>query len=215
MDNDKSQNKVMAIFDFDKTLVRIDSFRLFAHLIAGTIAGRLRCLWLAVLCKFRFMSNTRYKERILETFWFSKTPESQAAILESFHRQLHEKQNTVVTGLMLEHARNGDSVAVISASPEFLLKPFMYSLCSSSQVRGSTVRLDGSTVIIKNLHGDRKVEVAQALIEMECPRRIFVYTDHIVDLPLVRLSDRAVLVRPSRRFVREVEKLGIQFETIR
>ena len=215
MDNDNSPNGVMTIFDFDKTLVRIDSFRLFAHLIAGTIRGRLWCLWLAVLCKFRFMSNTRYKERILETFWFSRTPESRAAILESFHRQLHEKQNALVTSYMLEHARNGDSVAVISASPEFLLKPFMHSLCPSAQVRGSTVREDGPSVIVKNLRGDRKAEAARALIEKDRPRRIFVYTDDIVDLPLVRLCDRAVLVRPSRRFVREVEKLGIQFETIR
>ena len=215
MTNDTPSNNTMAIFDFDKTLVRIDSFRLFAHLIADTFAGRLWCLWLAVLCKCRFMSNTRYKERILEQYWFSRNLESQATILESLHHQLHLQKNDSVIERMSQHVGNGDTVAVMSASPEFLLKPFIQLLCPSARVWGSTVRLNGSTAVMNNLHGSRKEEVARTLIAEEHPQRTFVYTDHIVDLPLVRVSDQAILVRPSARFVYEVKKLGIPFETMR
>jgi phosphoserine phosphatase len=214
MNREASANKVIAIFDFDKTLVKIDSFRLFARIIADSLGSRLWTYWQAVLCKLGMLTNTRYKEKILEALWFPKTLEIQARLLEVLLEHLRKQQHPVIVRRMLEHAREGDVVVVMSASPEFYLRPFLHSLCPQARIVGSRVTLHGSTVKMQNLQGEQKAERAQALIEGERPARICVYTDHIVDLPLVWLADRAVLVRPSRRLVRGVRHLGIEHEVI-
>lgn len=205
---------MIAIFDFDKTVVQIDSFRLFARIAAGSFPRRLRCLGLAVLCKLGFLSNTRYKETILAAYWFSPAESSRQERLNSLMERLHKAQHPLVVERLRQHARAGDTVLVMSASPEFYLLPFVHSVCPEARVAGSRVTLDGSVARLDNLQGDQKARRAREVIEEAGAEEVVVYTDHLVDLPLVRLAGRAVLVRPSRRLLRAVRRLGIDCEVI-
>ncbi|NLE37926.1 MAG: haloacid dehalogenase-like hydrolase [Pirellulaceae bacterium] len=205
---------MIAIFDFDKTIVQVDSFRLFARMAAGSMPRRLWFFWLAVLCKLGLVSNTSYKEAILVARWFSQTTTARSALLESFFDQLRAEVHPTVVSRLQDHARAGDTIHVLSASPDFYLEPFVRSLCPEARVIGSQTTSGEDGVRLVNLQGDEKARVARDLIAEGANRPVIVYTDHPIDLPLLRLADRAVLIRPSRRLLNTVKRLGIAHEVI-
>ena len=60
-----SEGSVLALFDFDKTLVSRDSFRLLGDLGARSALERGKLFGDAVVAKLGGMTNERYKERVL------------------------------------------------------------------------------------------------------------------------------------------------------
>ena len=205
---------VLVLFDFDKTLVTVDSFRFFVRVCAGSPANHLRMIASTPLCRVGVISNSQYKQYLLRHVWCSRTPEVQASLLERFCEKIRQRQNAMVVRRMLDHVGAGHAVAVLSASPQFYLEPAVHELSPRVEVYGSQVTCKGPVVEMVNLHGRRKAELARSLIRDRKPDRVHVYTDHQSDLPLLRLADSATLVRPARRLLREVRRLQLEYETI-
>jgi len=207
-------NSVLALFDFDKTLITTDSFRLFVRTCAASPGDHLRLIASTVLCRAGVVSNLRYKQYLLQRVWYCRPLEVQKTLLKRFCGVAGRRQNSTVVGRLLDHARKGHTLAVLSASPQFYLEPVVHAICPTVEVYGSQVSFDGNRVEMVNLYGQDKAERAEALIRDLNPQRVHVYTDHLSDLPLLRLADSATLVRPRRRLLREMRRLRVEFETI-
>jgi HAD superfamily phosphoserine phosphatase-like hydrolase len=206
--------RVLAIFDFDKTLIRQDSFRIFSLHAATTHRQRVLMWLLAAFCKLRLIGNEAYKTAVLRRIWYSRSAIEQRDVLAAFLEYLRSLENELVVRRLRLHLDSNDRVAVFSASPEFYLRPFVSSWSSRIDVFGTLVRQQNPGLVVENMYGTAKASAASSLIEQYKPEHIYVYTDHVSDLPLVRLAHEVFLVRPSRRLLQTVRKLRIPFEVI-
>jgi HAD superfamily phosphoserine phosphatase-like hydrolase len=206
--------RVLAIFDFDKTLISQDSFRIFSLHAATTHRQRLLMWLLAALCKFRMIDNEAYKVAVLRRIWCCLSTHEQSNVLATFLEHMRTLENEVVVRRLQRHLDSADRVAVFSASPEFYLRPFISSWSSRIDVFATIVRQEGFGLIVENMYGSTKASAASSLIERCKPERICVYTDHASDLPLIRLAHEVYLVRPSGHLLRTVRRQRIPFEVI-
>lgn len=208
------KSDVLAIFDFDKTLILTDSFRIFSLHAASTFRQRLLMLLLAALCKLRFIDNEAYKAIILRRVWSGRPTHQQRDILAKFLERIRLLENGPVVRRLRRHLESNDRVAVFSASPEFYLRPFVAMWSGKIEVIATSVRQEGIDLVVENMYASAKASAAASLIGQCKPGRICVYTDHASDLPLIRLAHEVYLVRPSGRLLRAVRRLRIPFEVI-
>jgi len=209
-----SEGSVLALFDFDKTLVSRDSFRLLGDLGARSALERGKLFGDAVVAKLGGMTNERYKERVLERIWAPRSQAEQAGLLEA-HAALLEGLAIDATWTRLQaHLDCGDHVAVLSASPRFYLEPFVAKFAEAIEVHASEVAIEGRRVRVTNLYREAKAECARAIRARLLPERTLVYTDHRDDLPLMQLADHVVLVRPEATTRQRVQQAGIAFEVL-
>jgi phosphoserine phosphatase len=171
-------------------------------------------LGLAVCCKFGLLNNSAYKSLVLTRVWPENRMRHRDAVLQRFFHRLRRLENSRVIDRLKRHLGRGDDVAVLSASPEFYLSSFVQSWSADIRVLGTRTRHVDGRVEVENLHGDAKAACGQTLIDELRPDVIWVYTDHIDDLPLIRLATHIGLVSPSARLTRSLERSGIKFEII-
>ena len=205
-------NNVLSIFDFDKTLIKGDSFRIFSLLASDNTWKKIIVFFLALCHKCQFISNSCYKESVLQTVWISKQERDKEIFLEKFYKALKKIENKRVLNALKKHLEFGDKVVVISASPLFYLEPYVKLLSDNIEVLGSRFRSIGGGTEFFNLYGDTKMVCARAIIQKMKPNIVWVYTDHISDLPLIKLADRVRLINPSDKFVKRLNQLKIDCE---
>lgn len=205
---------VLALFDFDKTLVSRDSFRLF-----GELAARSRCehavlFLIAGITKLGWIDNTRYKERVLDRVWRRRPAHERSELLERHARAMSRLGIEPAWARLHAHLERGDHVAVLSASPDFYLAPYLERISPAIEVHGSTVEEKESGVRISNLYRQAKANRAAQIVATIAPARTIVYTDHRDDIEMMRLADRVVLVRPQDTTRQQVHEAGIEFEVL-
>ena len=208
----------LALFDFDKTLVSRDSFRLFGDLLAEGAGQRAHLFALAVAHKLTLLGNGAYKARVLRAVWAHRSAKEREASLRRFHEALHDCQREAVVEQLREHLAREDEVAILSASPRFYLAPFAHQVWSPDiHVYGSTVQEapgGGGKLTVEALYGEKKQAPAHRLIREHDPEAVWAYSDHISDLPLLELADRPHLVHPSRMLRRKAEEENRSFELV-
>lgn len=204
--------KKFIIFDFDKTLIFQDSFRLFSLIAAQSLWQKILVFIFAVFCKLRFISNHRYKILVLNLVWGLKPKDQQQQILHEMYERLDQLRNHTVLEQLHKHLAQGDPVCIFSASPEFYLTPYVEKWSKAITVVGTKTQEQEGKFEIENLYGELKAIRAQSLIQQYQPQTIWVYTDHISDLPLARLADLTRLVSPSHQFKEHLQQLNIPFE---
>lgn len=209
-----SQGSVLALFDFDKTLVSRDSFRLFGELGARSLFERAGLFGLAVASKLGHLSNRRYKERVLERVWVRRSESQRAGLLEAHAIEMEALAIEASWRRLHAHLEAGDHVAVLSASPSFYLEPFLGRVSPAIEVHGSAVEIDGGKARVTNLYREAKAERGREVADRHPGARKIVYTDHRDDIPLMRLADHVVLVRPEDTTKLRVEEAGIAFEVL-
>ncbi len=202
----------LVIFDFDKTLISGDSFRVLSRIAARSPLETLEALALAVVCKLGFLDNTAYKTRVLARLWWSKSAAERTARLGALQRRLESLERASVVALLRQHLDEGHDVLVVSASPAFYVAPFVRRWSDRIEVYASSVEEGGP--VTENLRGERKAVLARRLIDERAPSRVWVYADHLSDLPLIELSDRVRLLQPSARLLRSLRRQRIDFEVV-
>lgn len=209
-----SDGRRLALFDFDKTLVSSDSFRLFADMGAGSAIRRGLVFAFAAVCKLGWIDNRRYKELVLDRVWKTRPPEERSALLRDHAEAMRAIEITSVWSRLRAHLDAGDHVAVLSASPEFYLVPYLDAVSTAIEVHGSKVEDVASGTRVDNLFRDQKAARAKEIVERANPSHTVVYTDHIDDVGLMKLADEVHLVRPSERMQEQVREAGIVFEVL-
>ncbi len=201
----------LAIFDFDKTLVRRDSFRLFGHLASRSGWERLLLLLYAVVCWLGWIRNRRYKELVLARVWQCRSSAEREALLSELSAAMDPLTIEPAMARLREHLAQGHRVAIFSASPEWYLAPYAHAISPEISVFGSGIEEQPGALRGSNLFRERKAEKAREFIANHGPDHVWVYTDHRDDMELMRLGDRVVLVEPQESTLEAVRRAGIEF----
>ncbi|MBW1886215.1 MAG: haloacid dehalogenase-like hydrolase [Deltaproteobacteria bacterium] len=209
-----SEGSVLALFDFDKTLISRDSFRLLAEMGARSAFERWLLFVYAASAKLGWIDNRRYKTLVLYRIWRGRPAGEREELIDAHGSAMRALSIDAAWMRLRAHLENGDRVAVLSASPEFYLVPYIASISPEVAVHGSMVLETPEALRVENLYRERKAARAAELIERYEPSRVIVYTDHRDDIALMRLADHVVLVRPQAATRQLVREAGIEFEVL-
>ena len=176
------------VYDFDKTILPYDSteaFSLFClRRYPRAMLGALRAVPYAALMPLRIVTKTRAKEVF---YSFLANLEDVDAEVEAFWAENLKNINA----WYLAQRRSDD--LVISASPEFLLRPAAEKL--GFRLIASRVDRHTGWTLGENCYGEEKVLRLRAEYpEVEIAE---FYSDSTSDTPLARLAERAFLVKGS------------------
>ena len=199
-------SRPLAVFDFDGTLVRGDSFLPFVLSYARSRRRLRPFLTLPVylgLYATRLLSDRRAKERVLVSFLRG---EPKALVTEHasrfWDRWVRPRLYAEVLARLREHQSAGHRVVLLSASPEVYI-PVIGQFLAVDEVICTRVKaladswdgaLDGP-----NCKGAEKVTALQRYLQMDTPPRgSSAYGDSRSDLPVLRWVESGFLVRRGR-----------------
>ncbi len=176
----------MNVYDFDKTIYNGDAtidFYLFCikkHPLVLLILPKqlLGAVFYCLRIKdkdyfkqnfYSFLRKIKDPNQMVEKFWKQK-------IKKIYKWYLMQKENTDV---------------IISASPEFLLKP-LEKLLNIEKVIASKVDINTGKLLSKNCYGKEKVKRFQKIYPNKAISSF--YSDSLSDIPMARLAKNSYLV---------------------
>jgi len=190
----------LALFDFDGTISSRDSYlRFLWYLDKSTLLRTcFSSLPQIILYKIGKYPNQKLKETFLE-----------ALLCGSQLSDLHTAAERYCTNILPSiirlgfwqrldwHHKNKDEVVVVSASPEFILRPWCQA--HGLGLIGTEVEVDfggrlTGRIAGKNCMGDEKVRRLTNRYKIEMYENVFAYGDTKSDLPMLNLAP------PENRF---------------
>lgn len=176
------------VYDFDKTILPYDSTEAFSLFCLRrhprAMLGALRAVPYAALMPLRIVTKTRAKEVF---YSFLANLEDVDAEVEAFWAENLKNINA----WYLAQRRPDD--LVISASPEFLLRPAAEAL--GFRLIASRVDKRSGWTLGLNCHDEEKVRrLREEYPEVEIAE---FYSDSLSDTPLARIAERAFIVKGS------------------
>jgi len=216
----------IAVFDFDKTLISVDSGTVFVTELILQSKIRTALAALAAPLAAPLLGPPRTRILGISIFlWigtFGGGPERFEESCRKFAEAFpNRKREWRVLGKTVEalrtHVREGHRVIVVSGSLASLVKLMMKRLFDEDvEVIGSSVKaFCGGLIGQKHCIGRAKVEM---MLAAGVPDREwgFGYSDSALDIPLLRRCKRRFLVNPSARTIAAYRKaLGDGFEVLR
>jgi len=140
-------------------------------------------------------------------------------VLEGLAQEFWEKnfpkliRGSVVERL-LKAKKEKATILILSASPEFLVKPLAKKL-HVDLFKGTQYEVDDKNIIRKIhifVHGEKKVEYVSALQKELMLESVSAYSDCISDLPLLQIARVPVCVSPKKKLAALCKKYN--WETI-
>jgi HAD superfamily phosphoserine phosphatase-like hydrolase len=179
----------MNVYDFDGTIYDGDSTAEFYEFCLKCYPETRRALLRAAIGLFLylcgFIDKKVFKERFFSFLRYVPNIDDAVAAFWSKHEQkikswyLKQKQSSVV---------------IVSASPEFLLKP----VCDRLGVKLIASRVDKKTGIFigRNCHGEEKaMRLEMEIVSLDVTS---FYSDSLADAPLAEKTDNAFIVRGDK-----------------
>lgn len=185
----------LAIFDFDGTITKKDSFEDFILCSQGglkTLRGVLATSPALVSYLLGLMPNWQAKQKVFAHFFQGwETGQFNAAAVAYAKEKLPAIVRPAALDRLQWHKREGHRVVVVSASFENYLKPWCDSLgfdLLATRVEVGEGRLTGQFAS-KNCYGDEKVQRIKAAYRLSDFEFIYAYGDTRGDLPLKTISN--------------------------
>jgi len=204
--NGPDDDRPLAVFDLDGTLVRRDTFLPFLI----TYGRRCRRVWPFVLLPWpiaaylgRLMSDRAAKQRLLVSFLAGQPIERIEEHAEWFcDRWLPSRLNGPVIKELRRHQEAGHRVILLSASPSVYVPAVARSL-EISEVICTRVEHSGETCLGRlsgpNCKGDMKLQLLQEHLGVaEPPAGSFAYGDSRHDVPVLQWVQQGRLVRGGK-----------------
>lgn len=219
-------DEFIAVFDFDRTLVSIDTGSALISAIIRRSVTRTAAAALAVpIAAPLFLARATRLMGISIFLWIATVGDSRDnfdRLCTDFGSTFHpENPGGRTFGLVLEelreHVRAGHRVVVLSGSFRPLVEFIINRLVDGRvQVIGSTVRAFGRGLIAhRHCVGEAKVEIA---LDHGVPDRQWDvgYSDSAADIHVLRRCKRRILVNPSQRTIAAYRRaLGAELEIVR
>ena len=179
------------IYDFDKTIYHGDSsfdffkFSLMKH--KKNFLKLPRILWRGLKFKLHILPKKEFKSTVFSIV--QNTSSLQNDVEEFWNRNEHK-----IKKFYLANKKEDD--LIISASPEFLLKP----ICERLQVSLIATNVDTKTgeLIGENCHGAEKVKRLDSKYHVSSCDEF--YSDSLCDDPLAQIAQKAFLVKGEKLF---------------
>ena len=179
--------KHIDVYDFDGTIYNGDSsieFLLYALKKKKTLIKYLPKITIfRILNRLGIIKKKKFKEVY---FSFIKEIKDLEQFVEEFWKEKEHKINQ----FFLDNVTQKEDIYVISASPEFLLRPYVSKL-KNVKLIGTRISKDAK-LTGENCKGKEKINRLKE-VEKDFVIENF-YTDSIVDLPLVEISKTSYLV---------------------
>jgi phosphatidylglycerophosphatase C len=197
----------LALFDFDHTITRADTFSGFAVWLILRSPGKLLLgALMSPLLGLMFAVRRSRKVALRLSVWLATAGLDEDTLLERIRNYVGRKAQRgerFVRSEALEAVSrlqaDGHLVVIVTGSLQALAE----AICDSEGVQGVTVvgstlrRSLGGMIADRHCVGHRKLEM---LAERGfVPPWEIVYTDHVADLPLLRDARAAFLVNPKRK----------------
>ena len=192
----------IAAFDFDGTLTKGDSLRLFLLRSLGWI-GFVRALilsspWLVAFA-LRLMSNHQAKARLLQVSLAGRhRADIQRQADDFVNYDLPTQWHAWTLQQLRQHQQQGHRCVIVSASPGVYLHAVAASLgvdtvlCTEMELQGE--RFTGR-MATPNCHGEEKVIRLQAWLDatpgLNTKPVLYAYGDTSGDKPMLRMADHA------------------------
>lgn len=184
----------LAVFDFDGTLIRSDSFGLFLRHAAGRRYLRLLPHMLKIMLQYKRGQITARegKERLLTLVIRGISKAEFARLMDSFTPLLSKKERPKAMQSLLKHQTMGDRICIVSASPIDWIRPWATrrGIC---EVYGSPLEFIAERATGKlsgeNCQGQKKVDfLERAIPNFADIYEVWSYGDSIGDKELLAVS---------------------------
>lgn len=187
----------LALFDFDGTITRKDSFIEFIKYYSGTSKSLFGALFLAprmIFFKLGFIPNWKAKESVLTWFFRGESHSEITRKGQLFCLHIIPKMLKKEALLKLEeHKANGDKVILVSASAEEWLEPWTKSV--GIDLIGTKLKVENNQLTGKidghNCYGIEKVNRIKERLELSDYDKIYAYGDSRGDKEMLALADHS------------------------
>lgn len=186
-----------AFFDFDGTLIRGDSFRLFARFAVGQTAFLkaliLSSAWI-IGWKLGIISNSRAKEYLFGELFKGMPYADFQRYGEAFSKVIESRIKPDTVRRLREHVANGDTVAIVTASMAEWIAPWAKGygvdtlLTTAPEVDPATGRLTGR-FLGANCHGAEKARRITERFGSLKDAEVWAYGDSAGDDAMLALAD--------------------------
>lgn len=184
-------------FDFDSTLIRGDSFRLFARFAVGQTAFLkaliLSSAWI-IGWKLGVISNSRAKEYLFGELFKGMPYADFQRYGEAFSKVIESRIKPDTVRRLREHVANGDTVAIVTASIAEWIAPWAKGygvdtlLTTAPEVDPATGRLTGR-FLGANCHGAEKARRITERFGSLKDAEVWAYGDSAGDDAMLALAD--------------------------
>lgn len=212
-----------AFFDLDRTLVRVDTPRLYTkyrrHQGQATWRDSLQVAWWVLQYTAGYIDAPRVARKALEDFagkeesWLIKTCD------EWFPQYVLPEIQARGREIVKSHHDAGDLVAIVTAATSYVAWPVAREL-GITHVVCSELEVDANgcftgQVIEPLCYGEGKITRAASLLEEHGIGfdKVTFFSDSITDLPLLSKVDVPVAVNPDRRLLRAARARGWQVQS--
>jgi HAD superfamily hydrolase (TIGR01490 family) len=187
--------KRIALFDFDGTLTRKDTFLDF-HVKRFGVVPVAAAMCAAAACPLsKFADRSEIKERFISRMWKGAMFESYLADARDYaEREIDGITIPVAMGVFRKHLELGDAVCIVTASMKEWVEPWASRY--ETYVIGTELEVEGGRITGRlktpNCRGAEKVARIKAEIDLNRFSRIFAYGNSVGDREMLALADEAV-----------------------
>jgi HAD superfamily hydrolase (TIGR01490 family) len=188
--------KRIALFDFDGTLTRKDTFFDFHIKRFGAASVAAAMCGVAVSCPFsKLTDRSEIKERFVSRMW-------RGTLFESYLSDARDYAEREIDGIMIptamevfrKHLELGDAVCIVTASMKEWVEPWASRY--GTYVIGTELEVEGGRMTGRfktpNCRGAEKVARVKAEFDLNRFSRIFAYGNSRGDREMLALADEAV-----------------------
>jgi len=211
-----------ALFDLDRTLIRVDSARLYTQFRRdrgeATLTDVLRvALWVAQY-SLGIIDAPKVARKALENFRGREESWLLRNCAEWFPQYVLPHVQQAGRRAVQQHREAGDFVAIVTGATRYVAEPVAAELgidhviCSELEI-DQAGRFTGR-VVEPLCYGPGKIERTLKLAEREGFRveDACFYSDSITDLPLLEFVKAPIVINPDRRLRRVAQKRGWPIE---
>ncbi len=212
-----------AFFDLDRTLVRVDTPRLYTRFRRArgeaTWRDSLQVAWWVLQYTAGIIDAPRVAREALEDFAGKEEAWLIRSCDEWFPQYVLPEIQARGREIVDSHKQAGDLVAIVTAATQYVARPVARELgidhvvCSEIEV-GADGRFTGK-VIEPLCYGEGKIVRAAALLDEHGIGfdKVSFFSDSITDLPLLSKVDVPIAVNPDRRLLRAARARGWQVQS--
>ena len=197
--------ELIAVFDFDGTLIKKDSMILFFlryfDLSIKNLPNFCRLILETLKYFLKIYSQKQFKEKYINLIIASSRLKDREALFKDFSKYLLEMVFKTAKKKIIEFKKNGYKTILLSASPDLYLEKISKGLGFSELICTRTAYIDNRTVISSlNCYGNNKIKM---LLNKYKEDRVdwegsYCYTDSQSDRGLLNLFGNPHIVNNIR-----------------
>ncbi|HEX3595786.1 MAG TPA: HAD family hydrolase [Polyangiaceae bacterium] len=219
---EESLTRKAALFDMDRTLVRIDTGTLYVRYQRdrgeATWRDAARVAWWMLQYSFGVVDAERVAARALESFRGKEEAWLEKACEELFSGYVQKHVANAGRAAVERHRAAGDLVGIVTGATPYVALPLARALSIEHVVATRLEVEDGrftGRVAPPMSYGKGKILLAERLAEQQgfALKEATFYSDSITDLPLLEHVQTPVVVNPDRRLRSIARSRGWRIES--